>query len=375
MRIAVITTSQVPSISANSIQVMKVCQSYCQLGHDVTLIIPGTKTVGWDEISTNFGIQTKFDIKYIPTLKVFRRYDFTLMTALIIFFNHFDLVHTWLPQIANIAGILGKPYFIELHGMPTGKIGPKLYKDIIFSKHKKRFLCITYALKVMYENQYNFKFKDSEIQIAPNGVVLEPYNNGQEISEIRNNLGIENRFTVVYTGHLYQGRGMDLLVRLAQALPNIQFLWVGGKDDEVNRWREFILENGIKNIVLTGFVGNKKIPAYQLSGDILVMPYENTISGSSGGNSVDFCSPMKMFEYMAAGKPIITSDLPILHEVLNEKNAIFCEYNNIDQWVVAINLIKENPDLGRRLGKQARMDVEKYSWIERAKKSLYRFPQ
>ena len=43
MQIAVITTSQVPSIAANSIQVMKVCQSYCQLGHDVTLICPGEK--------------------------------------------------------------------------------------------------------------------------------------------------------------------------------------------------------------------------------------------------------------------------------------------------------------------------------------------
>ena len=375
MRIAVITTSQVPSISANSIQVMKVCQSYCQLGHDVTLIVPGKKTADWDEISTNFGIQTKFSIKYIPTIKSFRRYDFTLISGFIIFFTRFDLVHTWMPQIANIAGFLGKPYIIELHGMPTGKIGPKIYKDIIFSNHKKRFLCITNALKLMYENKYNFKFKDSEIKIAPNGVVLEPYYNCPEISEIRNNLGIENRFTVVYTGHLYQGRGMDLLVQLAKVLPNIQFLWVGGKDEDVNRWREYIFENGIKNIVLTGFVGNKIIPDYQLSGDILVMPYENTISGSSGGNSVDFCSPMKMFEYMAAEKPIITSDLPILHEVLNDKNAIFCEYNDINQWVDAINLIQENPDLGLRLGKQARSDVEKYSWNERAKKSLYRFPE
>lgn len=375
MQIAVITTSQVPSISANSIQVMKVCQAYSQLGHNVTLIVPGKKTADWDQISTIFGIETKFRIKYIPTIKIFRRYDFITISALILFFNHFDLVHTWMPQIANIAGFLRKPYIIELHGMPTGKIGPKIYKKIIFSNHKKRILCITNALKVMYENKYNFKFKDSEIQIAPNGVVLEPYNNYSGTSEIRNNLGIEDRFSVVYTGHLYQGRGMDLLIQLAKALSNIQFLWVGGKDDEVNRWREFILENGIKNIVLTGFVGNKLIPAYQLAGDILVMPYENTISGSSGGNSVDFCSPMKMFEYMAAGKPIITSDLPILHEVLNEKNAIFCDYNNVQQWANAINRIKENPDLGHSLGNQARLDVEKYSWIERAKKSLYRFPE
>lgn len=370
MQIAVITTSQIPSITANSIQVMKVCQSYCQLGHDVTLIVPGKKTANWNEISRIFGIQTKFSIKYIPTLRIYRRYDFSFLSGLHILIKNYDLVHTWLPQIARIAGLLGKPYIIELHGMPTGKVGPKLYKDIIFSKHKKLFLCITNALKEMYENEFGFKFKDSEIQIAPNGVVLEPYLNLPESSEIKNNLGISDHFTAVYTGHLYQGRGMDLLIELAKNLPEIQFIWVGGREEDVNQWREYINKNQIKNIKLVGFVGNEYIPTYQSAGDVLLMPYEMSIAGSSGGNSVDFCSPMKMFEYMAAGKPIISSDLPILHEVLNEINAIFCPYNDVNQWVEAINRIKNDPAYGINLGKQARMDVEQYSWNERAKKSL-----
>ncbi|MBW6473356.1 MAG: glycosyltransferase family 4 protein [Anaerolineaceae bacterium] len=370
MQIAVITTSQIPSITANSIQVMKVCQSYCQLGHDVTLIIPGKKTANWDEISNLFGIKSKFSIKYIPTHRIFRRYDFSFRSGLHIFLKKYDIVHTWMPQIANIAGLLGKPYIIELHGMPTGKIGPKIYKNIIFSKHKKRFLCITNALKEMYETAFQFKFMDSEIQIAPNGVVLEPYLNLPETSELKINLGIKSQFTAVYTGHLYQGRGMNLLIKLAKILPEIQFIWVGGREEDVNQWREYINKNLIKNIRLIGFVGNEYIPTYQSAGDVLLMPYEMSIAGSSGGNSVDFCSPMKMFEYMAAGKPIISSDLPILHEVLNEKNAIFCPYNDIDQWVDAINRIKNDPDYGIRLGNQARVDVEKYSWIERAKKSL-----
>ncbi len=370
MQIAVITTSQVPSITANSIQVMKVCQSYCQLGHDVTLIVPGRKTTNWDEISKIFGIQSKFSIKYIPSLRIFRRYDFSFISGMIIFFKKYDLIHTWMPQIASIAGFFKKPYIIELHGMPTGKVGPKIYKDIIFSNHKKLFLCITNALKEMYEAAYEFRFNESEIQIAPNGVALEPYLNLPETSDIKKNLGIKNQFTAVYTGHLYQGRGMDLLVELAKKLPEIQFIWVGGREEDVNQWREYINKNQIKNIRLVGFVGNEYIPAYQSAGDVLLMPYEMSIAGSSGGNSVDFCSPMKMFEYMAAGKPIISSDLPILHEVLNKKNAILCSYNDVNQWVDAINLIKNDPAFGIRLGNQARLDVEKYSWIERARKSL-----
>lgn len=370
MQIAVITTSQVPSITANSIQVMKVCQSYCQLGHDVTLIVPGKKTVDWDEITKIFGIQTKFTIKYISTHRVFRRYDFSFRSGLHIFLKNYDLIHTWMPQIASFAGFLKKPYIIELHGMPTGKVGPRIYKDIIFSNHKKLFLCITNALKEMYETAYGFKFNDTEIQIAPNGVVLEPYLNLPGSSEIKNNLGINDHFTAVYTGHLYQGRGMDLLIELAKKIPEIQFIWVGGREEDVNLWRDYINQNQIKNIKLVGFVGNEYIPTYQSAADVLLMPYEMSIAGSSGGNSVDFCSPMKMFEYMAAGKPIISSDLPILHEVLNENNAIFCPYNDVNRWVESINQIRDDPDYGIRLGNQAKVDVEQYSWIERAKKSL-----
>ncbi len=311
-----------------------------------------------------------FQLKYIPTLRIFRRYDFSIYSGLNIFIKNYDLVHTWMPQIARIAGLLGKPYIIELHGMPTGNVGPKLYKDIIFSKHKKLFLCITNALKEMYENEYGFKFKEKEIQIAPNGVVLEPYLNLPESSEIKSTLGFGDHFTAVYTGHLYQGRGMDLLIELAKILPEVPFVWVGGREEDVKNWRELIEKNKIKNISLVGFVENKYIPTYQSAGDVLLMPYENSISGSSGGNSVDFCSPMKMFEYMAAGKPIISSDLPILHEVLNEKNAIFCPFNDVNQWVEAINRIKNDPSYGVSLGNQARADVEQYSWTERARKSL-----
>lgn len=370
MQIAVITTSQVPSITANSIQVMKVCQSYSQLGHDVTLIVPGKKTSDWDEISRIFGINTKFSIKYIRSQKSLRRYDFSLISGLHILFKKYDLVHTWLPQIAMIAGLLGRPYIMELHGMPTGNAGPKLYNKILFSHHKKKFLCITNALKTMYEDEYSFSFKDSEILIAPNGVVLEPYQNISDLSKLKIDLGLRDSFTAVYTGHLYEGRGMNLLVDIAKKMHKVKFLWVGGRDDDVIFWKNYIQKNAIQNIILTGFIENKYIPTYQSIGDVLLMPYEIKIAGSSGGNSVDFCSPMKMFEYMAAGKPIISSDLPVLHEVLNEKNAIFCQYNDVDQWVDAINLIKSDPDLGLRLGNQASVDVEQYSWIQRAKKSL-----
>jgi len=375
MRIAIITTSQVPSITANSIQVMKVCQAYCQLGHDVTLVVPGKKSIDWNEIKQLFGVTTEFKIIYFPTIQPLKRYDFITQCGFFLLFQKFDLVHTWMPQIANLSGILQIPYIMELHGLPTGRFGPGIYKKILFSNHKKRFLCITQALQKLFEETYKFKFKSDEILIAPNGVVLEPYQQLENVAELKLQLGLSNKFTAVYTGHLYQGRGMNLLVDLAKRLPDVSFLWVGGREKDVDYWRNKIYSQQIKNIKLTGFVNNSKIPAYQSIGDVLLMPYENSIAGSSGGNSVDFCSPMKMFEYMAAGKPIISSELPILHEVLNEKNAIFCKFDDVEEWVAAIKMLQKNPKTGQELGNQAKIDVRRFTWEERTIGSLQDFVQ
>jgi glycosyltransferase involved in cell wall biosynthesis len=375
MRIAIISTSQIPSTTANSIQVMKVCHAYRELGHEVVLIVPGEKKVGWEEISKIFGINKEFTIRYIKTFKFLRRYDFFIISWFILLFNSFHLVHTWLPQVALISGLLKTPYIMELHGLPTGKLGPWFHKKLFFSNHKKQFLIITNALKLLFENSFQFKFNPNEIVIAPNGVSLEPYSENKKVSELRSSLSLNDHFAAVYTGHLYQGRGMKLLIELAKSLPDVHFIWVGGRVEDVNYWRDISEKLELKNLTLTGFVNNEEIPAYQLLGDVLLMPYENIIAGSSGGNSVDFCSPMKMFEYMAAGKPIISSDLPIIHEVLNKKNAIFCPFDDVNQWVKAIERLKEDSELGQKIGNKAKNDVEQYTWIERTKNSLNGFVQ
>jgi hypothetical protein len=68
------------------------------------------------------------------------------------------------------------------------------------------------------------------------------------------------------------------------------------------------------------------------------MPYERSVAVSGGGDTADVCSPMKMFDYMAAGRAIISSDLPVLQEVLNEQNAVFCSPDAPDQWEQALEI-------------------------------------
>ncbi|MHB8134141.1 MAG: glycosyltransferase [Anaerolineaceae bacterium] len=373
MRIAVISTSQVPSNTANSIQVLKVCQAYKQIGHEVLLIIPGNKKYEWEEIKSNYGLTEKFEIRWIKSVKKLHRYDFAIFSIIYARKWKADLIHTWTHQVALFLNWIKKIYLLELHELPTGNFGPKLFKSIIKSSNKKRFLPITQTLAKRYENEFQFKFSPGEIVISPDGVDIERYGNKQTPSEIRKKIGIKDNFSAVYTGHLYAGRGMNLMVELASLLPEIQFVWVGGRDNDVAYWRNIIIDRNLNNIMIVGFVKNELIPLYQMAGDILLMPYEKSITGSSGGNTVDFCSPMKMFEYLASGRPIISSDIPVFHEVLNSANAIFCDSEDSLCWRDAVLQIYNHPTIAKSLSAQAKLDAQGYSWINRCKNGLADF--
>jgi glycosyltransferase involved in cell wall biosynthesis len=138
------------------------------------------------------------------------------------------------------------------------------------------------------------------------------------MEELRSQLGLPQGLLALYTGHLYPGRGMQVLEYLAQQMPQVNFVWLGGRPADVEHWRKRAASQVLSNLNVLGFIENRLIPAYQSAADALLMPYERVITTSSGGNTADICSPMKMFEYMAAGRAILSSDLPVLREVLKK---------------------------------------------------------
>lgn len=373
MKIAVISTSKIPSTTANSIQVMKVCQSYRQLGLDVVLFVPGEKQIERNEVKVHYGIVEDFEIRWIKSNRRLSRYDFVISSVLSAKQWGCDLIHTWTPQAALLSSWLKIPYLMELHELPSGKFGPGIMKRVIKNNSKKRFLVITHALKTRYEEYYSFTFPENEIVIAPDGVDLERYLDLPNPIEARIKLNLPGKLTAMYTGHLYPGRGMKVLITLAEQFPDVQFLWVGGRKEDVLFWKAKIKERGLENIILTGFVENQKIPLYQAAGEILLMPYERAISGSSGGNTVDICSPMKMFEYMAAKRAILSSDLPVLHEVLSKEMAVFCSPERMEDWINGFSDLTKSEYRRVWLAENAFAAVEKYSWINRARSGLEGF--
>lgn len=371
MRIAFISASRVPSRAANSIEVMKVCQAFIDLGYEARIWVPGPRPeIEWPELAEFYGIRDHFAIHWLWSIKKLRRYDFCFRAVMRARRWGADVYYIWPFQAAAFASRLGFPTLLEVHDRPQGHFGPWLFRQFLAGKGARRILPITDALRLWLERAYRVSLEPPFTIISPSGVDLERYENLPEPEVARERLGLCASFTVGYTGHLYPGRGLDLMLELARRYPSMNFLWAGGEPPAVERWRQRVAIAGVHNLKLLGFVPNEDLPLVQSACEILLLPHERRVTASSGGDIAEFTSPMKLFEYMAAGRAIITSDLPVLQEVLNPSNAVFASTGNVDAWDKVLQNLVANPSRREALGAKARADVEQYTWRERARKSI-----
>lgn len=369
MKILAIAGSRVPSDTANSIQVMKACSALVQLGHDLTLIVPANPQLPVTNYQSHYGLPNLFPIECLPSTNR-RLFPFNAVRRALTY--HPDLLYTWMPQSAVFSLLAGKPTVFEAHLQPTGRFGPLWQRAFARLPGCKRLACITYALKLTLEDDYHVRMRPADVVVAPNGVELERFASLPDPERARQSLGLRAAPTVLCAGHLYAGRGADLFLRLAEFLPDASFVWVGGRPSDVEEWSEKAA--GLSNVTFAGFVPNTELPCYLAAADILLMPYARSILGSSGeASSAAVASPMKMFEYMAAGRAILTSDLPVIREVLDDHTAVFCPPEDLRAWRAALTGLLAEPRLRAALAKQARRAVEQYTWLARARKIMAGF--
>lgn len=369
MKIVCISTSRVPSDTANSIQVMKCCHGLASLGHNVHLLVPGEEHADWEKLADHYGLNVPFDISWLPSNPRLKRNDFAWNALHRAQKLGAKLVYTWTGQTAVFALLAKMPVLYEVHDLPSGRFGPIWFRAFLRLNGKKRLLSITKALLDRLEKTYGPSASRDAV-IAPNGVDLEQYENLPDAVAARKSLHLPQKTTVLCAGHLYAGRGVDLFLGLAERFPSNSFVWVGGRPEDVEIQRAKAIAADRANVTFTGFVSQRRLPCFQAAADVLLMPYAHSIAGSSGGNSVDICSPMKMFDYLAAGRAILSSDLPVIHEILNPGNALFAPPEDLNGWANALKKLLAEPALRQRLAQQARADASAYSWISRARRAL-----
>jgi glycosyltransferase involved in cell wall biosynthesis len=182
-------------------------------------------------------------------------------------------------------------------------------------------------------------------------------------TDARRRLGLsEEGPWIVHSGHIYPGRGAEELVEAAVLLPGFQVLFVGGKPPDIERVRSRVERLGLADrIRFAGTVPHRDVPMYLWAADILVMPY------TSRTPTFRSMSPLKMFEYLAAGRPILATDFPVIREILNSDNAALVPPDSAEALAEGIRALLADQDRRERLAAQACRDAGAYAWEARAR--------
>ncbi len=366
-RIALIAPTYLPARRANTVQVMKMAQALTRVGHEVRVSVPGADPdLPWEALAEHYGLRAYFSVTWIKVHPRLRRLDYAWRALCWTRSWGAEVVYTRVPQAAAIASALRMPTVFEVHDLPGGRWGAWWFRRFLRGRGARRLVVISRAL--LTDLQARFIFPPSLALVAPDGVDIDRYRDLPEPAQARHALGLPDRFTAGYTGHLYPGRGVELLLDLAAQLPEITFLLVGGETPDVARLRKSVQTSGLSNVILTGFLPNADLPRYQAACDVLLMPYQRRVAASSGGDIGRYLSPMKMFEYLACGRAILSSDLPVLREVLHEGNAVLLPPEDAGAWVAALKALQADEARRAALAVQARRDAVRYTWEARARR-------
>jgi len=369
LKIVYLAGSIIPSKTANSLHIMKMCEALGRENVVELVTMRSSKEIDInDSIHHFYNIDNKFKIIKIPFNEnrkgkwieyYFRIFRFLLKRKANLVFGRF-LEGCYLASILKIKTIY------EIHAPINKSFKRKVFffKLIGKSKYCKKIVVITKGLKdKMTEDFPEFKEKyfiasdcsDEVKDFSKRKLFFTNYN-----------------LNVGYVGHLYSGKGMEIIQKIAPKMESTNFHIIGGTEEDISYWKQ-IIES--ENIHFYGFIPQNKLSSYINSLDICLLPNQNEIlaSGSSKSkkqNISEYTSPLKLFNYMAHKKAIIASDLPVLREVLNEKNSMLVDPENEERWIEAI---KELNNIKKRelLASNAYIDfISNYTWEKRIIKIL-----
>ena len=172
----------------------------------------------------------------------------------------------------------------------------------------------------------------------------------------------EGRY-ICYTGSLYQWKGIDVLIAAMGLLPEETLLIAGG-GQRLTELKAMAERIGLKNIIFTGEVRHHSVPGILSHAKMAVLP--NINSGPSA-----FSSPLKLFEYMAFGLPIVASDIQVFREVLvHRKNAMLVHPNDPEALASGIKALLQNTAMAKNISAQARNDAADFTYERRAEKII-----
>lgn len=251
------------------------------------------------------------------------------------------------------------------------KINDRGLKFIARYIRKKVFSQASGLIAVSPDMQAQLKSEnipEDRILLVPNGVDCDLFDPDMTSLEVRTRFGLIDKVVVGYAGLFAAYHNLDFLIRttnfISQSIPNIHFLLVGDiRDGEL---RDMARELGIEDrFTITGRVPHIEVPLYLNAMDICVLP-----------GTLPYMSPLKIYEYMAMGKPVIAPNGNSTTEtvIIPNKNGLLFEAGNENSLAKAIILLAKKPELMREMGAESRRFVKSnFTWYHQTKGLFHAF--
>ncbi|WP_448383900.1 glycosyltransferase [Desulfosoma sp.] len=333
---------------ANVIQTIKTAEGLARIGVSVALFVPPWKgTRSKDEILNDMGVGVALGIRADSGLRSFWK----PMAFAPFFWRHKKRLQN-APVVYTRSAVLslalmkhGIPHSFEVHDMDAlqrqnvlQRLMEGYTKGLI-----RRFFPISQAAA---QGFLDLGVPPERVHVCPCGVDLGLFENIAPWDPS----GLK-RPHIMYVGRISRHRGLSLLERLA-VQETFRVTVVGSLEDSPETER----------IGVIPFVPHHQIPRYLEQADILVMPYQRNLPHAGS------ISPMKLFEAMAAGRPILVSDLEPIREIARHgRNALCVDPDDEEAWLEAVRFLQEHPGFARELAARAQKDAARYSWENRAR--------
>lgn len=345
--------------------------SFQGAGAEIVLVAPRRLGRVKKAAQEYYGLNNAIQVVYLPTVDLFEvpiarkvafwasYVTFSICACLYILLRvpRGSIVYSNEALVAFMASWLHSSVAYELHDFPEKTLW--MYQ-ILFRRVQKIITTNQWKKGNLVER---FGIPEDKIIVESNAVDIEQFDPPENKRSAREKLGLpQDQKIVLYTGHLYGWKGVDVLAEAAAELPESVVYFIGGTDEDIELFLE--RHNTVHNIVMKGYRPHAEIPLWQRAADVLVLP-------NSGKENISryYTSPMKLFEYMASGTPIVASRLPSIEEVVSERDVIFVEPDSPQSLSEGIREALATGENSSRT-ESARRRVQDHSWEARAQRIL-----
>ena len=380
MTVLYFADTRFPIERANGLQTMATCHALARRGHDVTLVVrPDTAPIARDPFAF-------YDLEPINSLRIHtvdkagagraQRLRFLLAAIRMATAQREAIVLTRDLGLAALLVQLPKsrrpPVVYESHGradivaaeMPALLGRP----DLAPSPRKLRRLARreerVWAHASAYVSITQALTDELSARFGPRPHTFVVPDGARPAGRMAPVPGGASPFTAAYAGHLYPWKGVDVFVRALALAPGMHGLIVGGHPGEADadRVTALIRDLGLDpRVTITGLVAPRDVRQHLQSASVLVLP--NTPSAISER----YTSPLKLFEYLTLGRPIVASDLPSIREVLVDgQSALLVPPGDPGALAAALRRVMDDEDLAGRLGAGAAALAPRFTWDARA---------